>query len=436
MTILNNLVMLNRGNGTTFIDVQNGDAAGTNVNSPVATTGDGGEDGMTYNGTSNYTTMPALSSYSFLTGRWTLAVRAKFATETTNDAAISFGASGGNANRLWLGVNGNDAPRVRVRNSALTNLEVTGSLSISNTQEIVLIAVGKDKLDDGDYTNGTVILYDSAGNVLASGDYDLTTLSAFAKHAIGGDVTSSYGGGIDGDVFWSAAWNRALSVSEIQQLDDSPYPFASRSITNIDTDNDVQAGQSSVTVTTVGLDASPTTKTATLGGESLTVISAGETSWTVDIPLHINLEWGSTTNDLVLTDDTGSVTLNNVTLSAPTGWETVTFTSAPDAGTTESFYEYAQTDADVGNFTAAVNDILAFESQSGLTVDSQTIPTVSPPATVTGDYKWWDVSLSTWTNVSSFTITDGGIFGSASQLVLRDILKPVLKSPLKSIFED
>lgn len=200
----------------------------------------------------------------------------------------------------------------------------------------------------------------------------------------------------------------------------------SRSITNIDTDNNVQAGQTSVTITTVGLDASPATQTATLGGESLTVNSWSATAVNVDIPLHIDLEWGSTTNQLALTDDTGTVTLDNITLSAPTGWETVTYNgSAPNPATTESFYEYAQTDSGVGSFTMATSDILAWETQTGLTIDTQTIPVVDPPATVSGAYKIWDESLSTWTSVSSFTITDGGTFGGGSVPV--DSRKSVFK---------
>jgi hypothetical protein len=201
---------------------------------------------------------------------------------------------------------------------------------------------------------------------------------------------------------------------------------ASRSITNIDGDDNVQAGQTNVTITTVGLDASPATQTATLGGESLTVNSWSATAVNVDIPLHIDLEWGSTTNQLALTDDTGTVTLNNVTLSAPTGWETVTYNgTAPNPATTESFYEYAQTDVEVGSFTMATNDILAWETQTGLTVDVQTIPIVDPPVTVSGAYKIWDDSLSTWTSVSSFTITDGGTFGGGS--VPADSRKSVFK---------
>lgn len=198
----------------------------------------------------------------------------------------------------------------------------------------------------------------------------------------------------------------------VATVDDFVNNAVTRGITDIDSDNDVQAGQTNVTITAVGLDASPTTQTATLGGESLTVNSWSDTTVNVDIPLHIDLEWGTTTNQLALTDDTGTVTLENVTLSTPTGWETVTFTSAPDSVSTESFYEKAQTDSEVGNFTMSANDILAWESASGLTIDAQTIPIVEPAATVTGAYKIWDDSLNTWTDVSSYLINISGSFAT------------------------
>lgn len=180
---------------------------------------------------------------------------------------------------------------------------------------------------------------------------------------------------------------------------------AGRSITNIDGDNDVQAGQTSVAIT--GVDFDLPISTVTLGGETLTVTgSPTTTNIDVDVPLHIDLEWGSTTNQLAVTDNTGTLTLDNVTLSTPTGWETVTFNgSAPNPTTTESYYEEAQTDL---TFTMAVNDILAWESATGLTVDVQTLPFINPPNTSTGDYKIWDTSLSTWTAVASYTWIDGG----------------------------
>lgn len=146
-------------------------------------------------------------------------------------------------------------------------------------------------------------------------------------------------------------------------------------------------------------------------------VSAANTTINVDIPSDIDLEWGAT-HELAVTHDGGTTTLSGVTLSAPTGWETVSFSTIPDTGTTESFYEYSQSDVTVGNFTAQVGDTLAFTSATGLTIDGSSIPVVNPAATVTGSYKWWDASLSTWTPVSSYTITNLGVFGGGDTTVM------------------
>ena len=127
---------------------------------------------------------------------------------------------------------------------------------------------------------------------------------------------------------------------------------------------------------------------------------------TVDVPTNIDLEW-NTTHELAVTDDTGTVTLAGVTLEAPTGWETVTFDGTiPDTVATESFYEEAITDL---AFTPLVGDALAFTSAAGLSVDPDGLyPTIDPPSTVTGTYKFWSVNLQSWTAESTYTWTDGG----------------------------
>jgi hypothetical protein len=137
--------------------------------------------------------------------------------------------------------------------------------------------------------------------------------------------------------------------------------------------------------------------------------SGVESAITTDIPSDIDLKW-DTTHTLSVTDDAGTYTLDNVTLSAPTGWETVTFTTAPDEASTESFYEHIKTDATVGSYTLQTGDVLAWTTSTNLTLDGQTIPTVvSPAATVTGSYKVWSEALGSWSATSSYTITDLGV---------------------------
>jgi hypothetical protein len=173
-----------------------------------------------------------------------------------------------------------------------------------------------------------------------------------------------------------------------------------RAILNIDTDDIVFAGQSSVTINTAGLDSSPSTQTATLGGESLSVTSWSASSVVVDIPETINLKWGDSYT-LELTDDTGSVTLADVQLLGRVGWSTVVYNGVVPPTSTESFVEKS-------GFSAAAGDTLAWSDYSGLTIDEQTIPTVDPPATATGTFMWWDESADSWDTEANYTITDLG----------------------------
>ena len=198
-----------------------------------------------------------------------------------------------------------------------------------------------------------------------------------------------------------------------------------RFITDIDGDDDVQVGQTGVAIDATGLDASPATQTVELGGEALTVTNWNSGAPFVTIPDDIDLAWGQTYT-LSITDDTGTVTLSNVTLSAPAGWDTVKFSSAPNTTDTESFYEEAISDAGLGGggFTMAAGDVLAFETATGLTVDSQTIPSISPPATVTGAYKIYDTSAGTWTSESTYTWTDAGAPAAPADVVTIDSITP------------
>lgn len=198
-----------------------------------------------------------------------------------------------------------------------------------------------------------------------------------------------------------------------------------RYIIDIDGDDDVQAGQTGVTITAAGLDASPAVQTVTLGGEALTVTDWNGGSPIVTIPEGIDLQWGGTYT-LSVTDDTDTRNLTGVTLSAPAGWDTVIFSSAPNTTDTDSFYEEAISDADLGGggFTMAAGDVLAFETASGLTVDSQTIPTISPPATVTGAYKIYDVSAGVWTSESTYTWTDAGAPAAPADTITIDSIVP------------
>ncbi len=70
-------------------------------------------------------------------------------------------------------------------------------------------------------------------------------------------------------------FDKVLSDAELMSVTADPWAMVDvppvRGITDIDTDNSVQAGQTLVSITTAGLDASPATQIVTLGGETLTV---------------------------------------------------------------------------------------------------------------------------------------------------------------------
>tara|TARA_R110000822_G_scaffold15369_7_gene52986 strand:+ start:2769 stop:5450 length:2682 start_codon:yes stop_codon:yes gene_type:complete len=182
---------------------------------------------------------------------------------------------------------------------------------------------------------------------------------------------------------------------------------AIRAIFNVNGGSTFSAGQTNISTLCNILDATPTVQLATLGGESLVVLDWNGGQPILEAPLHISLKWEEL-YDLVLTDDTGSVTLTDVTLLTPATWTVVELTDIPNTVDTESFYEVAQTDAGVGNFTMVVGDILAYENATGLTVDGFTYPTIGPPLSVAGDYKIYDISLATWTTVGSYSWIDGG----------------------------
>ena len=405
MAITDGLQFLNRGNGTTFLDVENSDAAGSNVNTPVAVVGDDSEDGMTYNGTNNYTTMTALSGYSFLEAGWTLAVRATASvTPTANDAIISFGAASGNLWRLWLGFEGANTTRGRVRNGSLVNIDLTGTATIDSTERVYILRA-RDKLGDNDFSNGIVELMDSTGSVIDSGDYDLTTLTGYSKHTVGGDVTSSYGGGVAGDVFWSAGWNRDLSVAEIQSLDDSSYPFVSGPTISTITDPAITA--TALTIAGSGFGASQGSGGVTQEQGAISV-ALTETAW-ADTEItatsatieSTGLKYGVQT--IEVTDDSAANGTNTYTATPLAGNDYVDLTSIATTGqllTTSGVLaigdqiRYANELSGGGGYSVTVNADATFS------IDGAT-----PDGVYTFEVRAWDTSDQTWGTASNQSVT-------------------------------
>ncbi len=212
----------------------------------------------------------------------------------------------------------------------------------------------------------------------------------------------------DGTMSTQAATNYTVTASDGTNTTDDVFSIelltTSARIDNVNTDNAGYAGET-ITVNTSNFAASPSVVTGTLGGRALTYLAWNSGAPTFTIPLDIGLEWGGTYQISITADGTTAI-INNITLESPPTWTEVVLSAAPDTVDAESFYE--ETIADIG-FTAAVGDSLWFENATGMTVDTTTLVTVNPAATVTGQYKWWDVSASAWSTLSSYTWTDGGV---------------------------
>lgn len=182
-----------------------------------------------------------------------------------------------------------------------------------------------------------------------------------------------------------------------------------RLLTDIDGDNAVEVGGIGFVVTTDDLDTNPSTQIVTLGGQPLVVIDWNSGDPIVGVPVNIQIKWGRTDLDLVITDDTGSVTLSNITLLAEAGWEYVAFSgTAPGAGT-ESGYELAQTDF---GYNMVAGDQWIFKSETGLSYDTETIPIVTPAATLTSEYRVWDDTLGAISVKTAYTIAQKPLLSS------------------------
>lgn len=188
----------------------------------------------------------------------------------------------------------------------------------------------------------------------------------------------------------------------------------SPSITDINGNNTVRAGQT-VTVNGTSFGTNGNVTAATLGGESLTVNSNTDTTASVTIPAGIVLEWGSTTNQLVLVVGGSNYSLNGVTLSAEAGWDYIDFASAPalsgNPAEPSSIYEALTNYAPLSNYTMLAGDQLAFEDHERLTMNADTtfsMGTIDPPETVSIQAKVWKDATSEWTPEFTIQIDDLG----------------------------
>ena len=167
---------------------------------------------------------------------------------------------------------------------------------------------------------------------------------------------------------------------------------------------DFRRGNTGVTVECTGLDASPTTQTVTVtdGTHSDTCTI---TNWNSGDPIiDIDCDLPPGTYDIQVTDDTGTVTLDDQTLLIETGFEEVVYNGvAPpaneeslSAGTLEDFPA-------VPEFVAG--DSWGVESHANITWQTDGQADISPAGEHTLDYWFWDDS--TGVMYSGETITFG-----------------------------
>lgn len=189
-------------------------------------------------------------------------------------------------------------------------------------------------------------------------------------------------------------------------------------ILDVDGDNAILAGQTGIVINGTDLDVNPSNQSILLGGVALTV-----TDWSTDDPvvtadLDIALEWEQSYTLTVEGDNGVVVFATQVMLSKPATWSTTTFDGTAanvDVSGTETLQEHVPLDATTGNITLAVNDIFAYQTTTGLTVNVDGSIVVSPPANISTPYKIWDVSANAWTALSTLNINNSGAAATPTQ---------------------
>lgn len=189
-------------------------------------------------------------------------------------------------------------------------------------------------------------------------------------------------------------------------------------ILDIDGDNIVLAGQTGVVINGSDLDVNPSTQIILLGGAPLTVTDWSTDDPVVTIPQEISLNWGQSYT-LTVEGDNGVVTFaTQVMLNKPALWSIMTFDGSAipvDTVGTETIQEHVPLDATTGNITLALNDIFAFETTAGLTINNDGSVEVSPAGNISIPYKIWDISANAWTALSTLNITNAGAAPAPAQ---------------------
>lgn len=184
---------------------------------------------------------------------------------------------------------------------------------------------------------------------------------------------------------------------------ETPPPPLLPSITDIDGDNSIRAGQLNVQVNGQNLETA--IDLVLSSGQALPIISATETQIITSIPFPTDLKWDTVTTVTVTTPE-GSATISGVSLLPAVGWEYQDYDGTVLSPTnTESFQELALSEFGI---VLQANDRFNWQSRPDLSFRPDGTPIVDPPQSLTFDGFFWVESLQANTALISVTINDLG----------------------------
>lgn len=193
----------------------------TNINTPTAGTGDGGEGNMTYAAASSeYTQADTLATddeYHFLASDFTIACRMASLT-TSDDYLYGFGSSSNSTPIAYIRTNSGGKARAFVRAENSQSVTITGTTSVDDGNEHV-ICITRTGEDIRLYVDGSL----EAGPTAPGASFG--TFDDVDQAAVGALWRSSPSSYYDGEATWCVAYSVALSASEVAELDDSVWPF-------------------------------------------------------------------------------------------------------------------------------------------------------------------------------------------------------------------
>lgn len=279
MTVLDSLVRSYRVNSSVYEDESvNAGPDGINTGSPTTSTGDGGEDFLEYNGTTQSTAITYPSSEIHDGTSRTIAVRFRTTTTLgTSDVIAGFGSSSDNDPAFVIRGSGANSIQAWIRNddTSMTKTAVTGvNANLYDDTERIAVATYNYTTDTLTIKELTLSLSGTATSQARSGTVTIDGLG------VANWPRSSPTWQAPVDTSWVAVWDKVLTAQDETDLAAAPWPFVSGpTITAPTTISDGVAttitGTDLATVTSGSLDVSGSnylvdqTSNMTLGGATI-----------------------------------------------------------------------------------------------------------------------------------------------------------------------